>query len=290
MINTVYKQLTDWCKSRSIGFDLLRESKDIRAIHVAKEQKNKAQHIGKYTDKIANEFNVNSHYRSDRHGILVIIAENKITDDIINSIVDDYQQSHDEFCNRLEEALVVGEDADQYRWASAIHKRRSNAVNAFPNTFTDRMQNTPYLLEKPKNINQKIDEAFQLNEVSPMAGIATPTSFQPADGIKALTAALTAMGLMPQLKKMGIKWHLAKPGKHTITFVKNNVPILQKDTSSLADKKELEDIINKLQSVALGQAPEAGKVEADRAKKREADARAIADRFAGNQQPEQPIQ
>lgn len=269
MIETAFRQLKSWCEERKISLNQIKENNSLYAYHVPKRNKSKAQHIGECAKQIARQNNIYSTYYSNKQGITVILSENILSDNSISGILDEVDRKNSGFFNRLDDVLAT---EAQFKTPSKARKK-GDATNQAPSKFEDDTYN------EPKTINDKIDEALD--------GIATPNNVQPVDGIKSLKNVLAATGLEKALKTAGVKWHVAKPGMYTITFTVNNIPVLKKDTISLADEKELSKLISELESIARGQAPEEGEMEAERAKKRQADARLIAQQSAVGGNPEQ---
>lgn len=277
-----YKQITEFCTPRGIKYELVRNDPNLRCYFIPKEHKNKAQHISKYIEGVARDNGMHCTYHSNRNGLLVAISENKISEHTLSGLINDVQNRHNEFASKISDALEqeVPVEEDQYKWGTSARRLRSAQSQQFPNSNT-RPQFASSEIIETKTLNTKIDEALD--------GIATPTGVQPSDGIKAVKKALDAMGVWQAMKKMGVQVNVAGPGKHMITFSRNNVPLLAAETSEIAEEGKLAELIDKLSSILKGQAPEYNAMQRDAAKEQERQAKAIATKFGLNPDKQQPV-
>lgn len=253
MTNTAYEQLNIWLETREVPCQIMQDKDGAHAYFIFKEHRGKAQHIDKYAKRVAKDYGMYSLEHSDRTGTLLILSENRVNEDMINYFIDKAYNEYNDFYKTLDEAL-------------------STEVEAVAEEDSNKPAKPRLVIDLPKPFKSKVDEALD--------GIATPTNMQPKDGLQSLAQSLKTTGLGDALKKMGVSWHIAKPGMHKITFIKNEVPIYEKEASSLATSKDLQTALSRLQDIASGRAPGSSEEEKERLKARENQAAAIAKQFA----------
>jgi hypothetical protein len=208
-----------------------------------------------------------------KEGIILILSENPITEELSASIIGEVKSRSYKLMENIDKVL---EKATKQKRSKDRFLTR-NEIKSMPGKEK---------LAERKSFDDKIDTIL---ETGNLAGIATPDNIQPQQGIDVLKKVLKATGLGKVLKNNGIRIHVAQTGSHAVTFLRGDVPVLKKDTISIADSSTLSELISELESIARGEAPEAGKMEAERAKKRESDANTIAKQYSVEPQPEVEI-
>jgi len=216
-------------------------------------------------------------------GHLHVLATENIDATKMSSLVDEYTGRYNALRGRL--ATIFHSPLKE----SSLHfstdaRERSNATEQFP----ARIINQKKPATKRKSVETKIDEALD--------GLAVADDqIQPQDGLKSLFAAMKESGLDIALKKKGVKWHIAEPGKQSVTFIKDGTPILQLSPLELGDPKTLGDTLSQLVSIAQGKAPQAAEQELEQAKMAAAKANerkkaldGVAQQFAKPPEAEKP--
>lgn len=179
-------------------------------------------------------------------GKLHVLAAGTLPNTAMVDLVEDATISCDKFRSKLAEILKpIGEMDLRYSNNRPKQNKTDNPSPAKPKVGI-------------KSIDDKINEALE--------GIATPDDVQPQEGLKSLFAAIKQSGLGQALKKGGVSWHVAEPGKHAVTFSKGDTPILQLTSIELGDAKKLGEVLSQLTSIAQGKAPQAAQLELDRVK------------------------
>lgn len=272
-MDKIIDQLQYWCKQRDVELKTIEETSTLKAYHIPKKYKNKTQHLGQHVRKLAIESYAHSFDYSMKEGIIIIISENPITDELSASIIGEVKSRNYRLIESIDKSFE--EKA----------KRQEKPEDRFLTRDEIKNMSKGKLAER-KSFDEKIDAILEMDN---LAGIATPNNIQPKQGIDVLRKVLKATGLGKILKDKGIRIHVAQPGSHAVTFLRGDVPVLKKDTVSIADSSTLSELISELESIARGEAPEAGRMESERAKKRESDASTIAKQYSVEPQPEVEI-
>ena len=193
-------------------------------------------------------------------GKLFAIAAGTLTEAAMADIAADAAPQYGGFRTKLSEALESPLGEMNLRQPDSSLRRANSIGGQFPASMQDYTKPGGKKAKKPikKDMDAKIEEALE--------GIATPDGVQPQEGLKSLFSALKQSGLAQGLKKNGVAWHVAEPGRHAITFVKDKVPILQLTSVELGDAKKLGEVLSQLTSIAQGKAPQAAQLEMDRVK------------------------
>lgn len=189
-------------------------------------------------------------------GSLCVLSSEALTEADTADLAEDAAVCYNEFRTRLSETLGMPLGEMNLRQPTSA-MRRASAGTQFPASMQDYRKAAKKKSVK-EDLDTKIEEALE--------GIATPDDIQPQEGLKALFAALKQSGLGQELKGQNVTWHVAEPGRHAITFLKGDVPILQLTSAELGDAKQLGETLSQLTSIAQGKAPQAAQLELDRVK------------------------
>lgn len=223
---------------------------NVSSLIIDKSKLKAAKNIVEYIDGI------NSYcYNLGNDDIALMFSQFGITDDDKIALSQSYRK--DDLSKALDSTLLC---EFQFKSPTTINDRRNAATGQYPNKI-----NPPNKPKKRKSLHDKIAEALD--------GMATPNDHQYGDIITALKSALTDSGLDAELKAAGVETHIAKPGGHKVTFIKNDVAILQVNTLDLAEPKAMGELLASLKSIASGKAPQAFSLEIKRLKDAAAAAR-----------------
>lgn len=242
------------CLAKNIPYEIISEGHHTKIVMVRKQHKNKSQRIRSILKESTHNTGSYLQARTVDNGVIFVLSSQVIDEDDMSTATFEANTKYNNFRSKLDTALCFPED--QYKTPS-VARKKSDATEQFPARFKKRHEQT---------LDDKIDEAFD--------GMATPDDIQPQEALKALLGAMKDSGLAQDLKKAGISWHVAEPGKHVITFNKGETPIIQKSTIELAEPKDLGELLSHLRSVANGQAPQAGLIELDLVQQQAKDASA----------------
>lgn len=261
-LTIIKNALCNTCKIANVPYEIIVNEDNNFSILVLKEHKSKSQGFHRSLKEAAILsrcfYNVS---RAD-NGVAFILSTKPITEDVLSAVVLECNLKYNHFYAKLSSTIgTISED--QFKSPTTALSRSSTAEQ-FDASFTPQVLKYKSK-KKKKTIDDKLNEAFE--------GIATPNDIQPQEALAALVGALKDSGLAADLKKAGVTWHIAEPGKHLITFSKNDVPVLQRSTLELAEPNVLGEVLSALRSIADGKAPEAGQIELDMMQKKAKDAR-----------------
>jgi len=249
--------LEQYCIREAITADRFETSSDQLGYFIpAKEQDRMEQLVELFSDAAKQSALLFREYALPT-GMLLVLAQPGTPEDRIADLAEEAAACYNSFRSELTLALHPLSEINLKNPDSSL--RRANSSNQFPASMQDytrpgREENKP----KKKGMDAKIEEALE--------GIATPNDIQPQQGLNSLFSALKRSGLAQELKKSGVSWHVAEPGKHAVTFVKGKVPVLQLTSIELGDAKKLGEVLAQLTSIAQGKAPQAAQLELDRVK------------------------
>jgi len=246
-----------FCLENIIVSEKINTGPGMMAFFVLQEQAKAAE---KFLAESSRQFGLQLKTADLPAGRLFVQATGTLSESAMADLAADTAVCYNDFRAKLSEVLEppIGEMNLRHPDSSL---RRANAIGGqFPASMQDYFRPKPEKKKKPtkKDMNTKIEEALE--------GIATPDDIQPQEGLKSLFSALKQSGLAQGLKQNGVMWHVAEPGRHAVTFVKDKIPILQLTSVELGDAKKLGEVLSQLTSIAQGKAPQAAQLELDRVK------------------------
>lgn len=246
----------DFCRDKGIASEKVDTNTAMLAYFIPSSFNEQAKDIERFLVESGRKAALQFKMASLPAGHLFVLASSTLSESGMADLAEDAATCYNQFRARLSEVLEPPVDEMNLRQPTSA-LRRASAGTQFPASMQDYQK--PGAKKKPaKNMDAKIEEALE--------GIATPDDIQPQQGLKSLFSALKRSGLAQELKRQGVSWHIAEPGKHAIVFLKGKVPILQLTSIELGDAKILGDTLSQLTSIAQGKAPQAAQLELDRVK------------------------
>ena len=182
-----------------------------------------------------------------RHGLphggaIIAVADKKITDQDYRAAVTESRRLYGELSRKLDSITM------ECGTSCVADNQTMQEPQTLAGVFKTRKRS------KKKEPKEKIQEALD--------GLATPDDIQPEESLRALFKAMKDSGLLKNLPKSGIKWHIP-PSRHSITFLRDKVPVLQLNLTDLNDEKTLTQTLLSLEAMAGGEAPQANEVTAE---------------------------
>lgn len=244
---SISRQVFDTYSAKGVELKLVSESVGVTAWYVEPGQTRRAGSILENNIKglaYHNKYSCGMRYGLPHGGAIVVVSERRLTDQDYRALVTESRSLYGELSRKLDSITME---------CGTTCAGIANAPAAVePPTLAGAFRAKDK--KKKKDTKEKIQEALD--------GLATPDDVQPEESLRGLFRAMKDSGLLKRLPEAGIKWHIP-PNKHSITFLRNKVPVLQLNLVDLNDDKTLTQTLLSLEAMSSGEAPQANEVTAD---------------------------
>jgi hypothetical protein len=243
-LTAISEQIASLYDAKGVSLRLVREGATFTAWYVEPDQTRRASSV---LDNNARRLvNRDHHWVGMRYGLphggaILAISEQRMTDAEYRPLILESRKLYGELARKLGDIRVENLSAPM-------------GPDEPGETLTARFAKKARTPKPKPSKRERIQEALD--------GLATPDDVQPEESLRALFRAMRDSGLLNKLPAAGIKWHIPA-NKHSITFLRDKVPVLQLNLADLNDEKTLTQTLLSLEAMSTGEAPQANEVTAD---------------------------